>query len=137
MSKKEKEIKHLMEKLGISQKEAEDLYDFDHKTDAQQKEELEFFGIEDTKAKTKKTKDAKEPKKSSPIAKVKTMKKKAQLEENKEEIKQAFVEWLESASCIVNPQEIKGGQYCFMDKDGNFYSFKLTKHKTIQDGYTL
>lgn len=135
MSKKEKEIANMMEKLGISKKEAEDLYEFDHKTDAQQKEELEFFGIEDTKDKTKKTK---EEKKASAIAKVKTMKKKEQADENKEEIKNAFLEWFNNTACIINPQEVKNQQYSFMDKDGNYYSFKLTKHtKGKPDGYSF
>lgn len=133
MTKKEKEIAALMEKLDISKREAEDLYEFDHKTDAQQKEELEFFGVADFK---KEKEEKKEKKKNNAIAKVKTMKRKEQADENKEEIKKAFLEWFNSCDCVKNPQEVKNNQFCFMDKDGNYYSFKLTKHiKGKPDGY--
>jgi hypothetical protein len=126
--KKSEEVKHLMDKLKISEEEALEVWQFDHSTDQQQKETLSNLGI----------KEEEKPKRTaSPINKVKQMKKKVEIDEIKEVIKQQFFEWLQSNENIIMPQEIKNNQFGFMDKKGNFYSFKLTKHKTIQDGYKV
>lgn len=126
MSKKSDEIANLKNKLGITQKEAEELYVFDRLNEKEQQAELNNL-IEIKK---------KEPKKEySPINKIKKMKAKAKTDETRELIKNQFMEWLESNENIVNPQEFKTNYFGFFDKDNNFYSFKLTKHKTIQDGY--
>lgn len=126
MSKKSDEIANLKNKLGITQKEAEELYVFDRLNEKEQQAELNNL-IEIKKE---------EPKKEySPINKIKKMKAKAKTDETKELIKNQFMEWLESNENIVNPQEFKTNYFGFFDKDNNFYSFKLTKHKTIQDGY--
>lgn len=126
MSKKSDEIANLKNKLGITQKEAEELYVFDRLNEKEQQAELNNL-IEIKKE---------EPKKEySPINKIKKMKAKAKTDETRELIKNQFMEWLESNENIVNPQEFKTNYFGFFDKDNNFYSFKLTKHKTIQDGY--
>lgn len=126
MSKKSDEIANLKNKLGISQKEAEELYVFDRLNEKEQQAELNNL-IEIKKE---------EPKKEySPINKIKKMKAKAKTDETRELIKNQFMEWLESNENIINPQEFKTNYFGFFDKDNNFYSFKLTKHKTIQDGY--
>lgn len=126
MSKKSDEIANLKNKLGITQKEAEELYVFDRLNEKEQQVELNNL-IEIKKE---------EPKKEySPINKIKKMKAKAKTDETRELIKNQFMEWLESNENIVNPQEFKTNYFGFFDKDNNFYSFKLTKHKTIQDGY--
>lgn len=126
MSKKSDEIANLKNKLGITQKEAEELYVFDRLNEKEQQAELNNL-IEIKKE---------EPKKEySPINKIKKMKAKAKTDETRELIKNQFMEWLESNENIVNPQEFKTNYFGFFDKDNNFYSFKLTKHKTTQDGY--
>lgn len=126
MSKKSDEIANLKNKLGITQKEAEELYVFDRLNEKEQQAELNNL------IKIKKE----EPKKEySPINKIKKMKAKAKTDETRELIKNQFMEWLESNENIINPQEFKTNYFGFFDKDNNFYSFKLTKHKTIQDGY--
>lgn len=126
MSKKSDEIANLKNKLGITQKEAEELYIFDRLNEKEQQAELNNL-IEIKKE---------EPKKEySPINKIKKMKAKAKTDETRELIKNQFMEWLESNENIINPQEFKTNYFGFFDKDNNFYSFKLTKHKTIQDGY--
>lgn len=126
MSKKSDEIANLKNKLGITQKEAEELYVFDRLNEKEQQAELNNL-IEIKKQ---------EPKKEySPINKIKKMKAKAKTDETRELIKNQFMEWLESNENIINPQEFKTNYFGFFDKDNNFYSFKLTKHKTIQDGY--
>ena len=128
MSKKSDEIANLKNKLGITQKEAEELYIFDRLNEKEQQTELNNL-IEIKKE---------EPKKEySPINKIKKMKAKAKTDEIRELIKNQFMEWLESNENIVNPQEFKTNYFGFFDKDNNFYSFKLTKHKTIQDGYKV
>lgn len=128
MSKKSDEIANLKNKLGITQKEAEELYVFDRLNEKEQQTELNNL-IEIKKE---------EPKKEySPINKIKKMKAKAKTDETRELIKNQFMEWLESNENIINPQEFKTNYFGFFDKDNNFYSFKLTKHKTIQDGYKV
>lgn len=128
MSKKSDEIANLKNKLGITQKEAEELYVFDRLNEKEQQAELNNL-IEIKKE---------EPKKEySPINKIKKMKAKAKTDETRELIKNQFMEWLESNENIANPQEFKTNYFGFFDKDNNFYSFKLTKHKTIQDGYKV
>lgn len=128
MSKKSDEITNLKNKLGITQKEAEELYVFDRLNEKEQQAELNNL-IEIKKE---------EPKKEySPINKIKKMKAKAKTDETRELIKNQFMEWLESNENIINPQEFKTNYFGFFDKDNNFYSFKLTKHKTIQDGYKV
>ena len=126
MSKKSDEIANLKNKLGITQKEAEELYVFDRLNEKEQQAELNNL-VEIKKE---------EPKKEySPINKIKKMKAKAKTDEIRELIKNQFMKWLESNENIINPQEFKTNYFGFFDKDNNFYSFKLTKHKTIQDGY--
>lgn len=128
MSKKSDEIANLKNKLGITQKEAEELYVFDRLNEKEQQAELNNL-IEIKKE---------EPKKEySPINKIKKMKAKAKTDETRELIKNQFMEWLENNENIINPQEFKTNYFGFFDKDNNFYSFKLTKHKTIQDGYKV
>lgn len=128
MSKKSDEIANLKNKLSITQKEAEELYVFDRLNEKEQQAELNNL-IEIKKE---------EPKKEySPINKIKKMKTKAKTDETRELIKNQFMEWLESNENIVNPQEFKTNYFGFFDKDNNFYSFKLTKHKTVQDGYKV
>lgn len=127
LAKKENEVKNMMEKLKISREEALELYEFDRLTNKQQKEKLKELGEEEKKE---------EKKKVSPINKVKQMKKKAVADAYKEELKRAFATWLESQN-VKGVQEFKSNQFGFFAPDGSFYSFKLTKHKTVQDGYDI
>lgn len=130
MNKKEQEVQNIANKLKISYKEAVEVYEFDHSTAKEQEETLQKLGVHNVGTIEEKTK-------KSTIAKVKTMKKKQEVDENKETIKQAFSKWFYSNPMFVLPQEYKNNYFGFFDKDGNFYSFKLTKHKTIQDGYKI
>ena len=119
MTKKE-QIEKYMSKLGLSEQEAKDLIDFDNATPTKQEEILT---------------DLKANKKASPIHKVKTLKKKVVNDTFKEQLKNDLFEFLNSK--FINVQEFKSNQFGFMDNDGNFYSVKITKHKTIQDGYKI
>ena len=77
----------------------------------------------------------KKPKKVDSLAKVKTQKAKKKVDTNKDNLIQALAEFGESCELIFNPQMIKNGQLSFKDAEGNYYSLKLTKHKTMPDGY--
>lgn len=87
-----------------------------------------------TKAQSDKKVD--KPKKVDTLAKVKTQKAKKKVDENKDNIIEAMVEFTSDNEFIINPQVIKNGHISFKDKDGNYYSLKLTKHKSKPDGYT-
>lgn len=123
--KKENEIQNMMDKLKITRQEALELYEFDRRSDKEQKEILKSLGLD---------KEKEPERKPSPINKVKQMKKKAVVDAYKEELKKAFMVWLESQN-VKGVQEFKNNQFGFLSPDGEFFSFKLTKHKTIQDGY--
>ena len=77
----------------------------------------------------------KKPKKVDSLAKVKTQKAKKKVDTNKDNLIQALAEFGENCELIFNPQMIKNGQLSFKDAEGNYYSLKLTKHKTMPDGY--
>ena len=130
MNKKEQEIQNIANKLKISYDEALEVYEFDHSTAKKQEEILQNLGVHNAVA-------VEEQPKKSTIVKVKTMKKKQEVDENKETIKKAFSEWFFNNPIFTLPQEYKNNYFGFFDKDGNFYSFKLTKHKTVQDGYKI
>lgn len=117
---KKQQIEKYMNKLGLSEQEAKDLIEFDNATPTKQEEILT---------------DLKANKKASPINKVKTLKKKAVNDSFKEQLKNDLFEFLNSK--FMNVQEFKSNQFGFMDAEGNFYSVKITKHKTIQDGYKI
>lgn len=117
---KKQQIEKYMNKLNLSEQEAKDLIEFDNATPTKQEEILT---------------DLKATKKASPIHKVKTLKKKVVNDTFKEQLKNDLFEFLNSK--FVNVQEFKSNQFGFMDSDGTFYSVKITKHKTIQDGYKI
>lgn len=80
-------------------------------------------------------KKPKEPKKVDSLAKVKTQKAKKKVDENKEGIIEQMIQFTIDTEVIIDPQVIKTGHISFKDKDGNYYSIKLTKHKSQPDGY--
>ena len=82
-----------------------------------------------------KAQSEKKPKKVDSLAKVKTQKAKKKVDTNKDNLIQALAEFSENCELIFNPQMIKNGQLSFKDVEGNYYSLKLTKHKTMPDGY--
>lgn len=69
------------------------------------------------------------------LAKVKTQKAKKKVDTLKDEIFQEMTKFATDTDCIKFAQVVKNGQISFMDSEGNFYSIKLTKHKTKPDGY--
>ena len=57
------------------------------------------------------------------------------VDKNKDDLLNQIMEFAESCQLMTNPQFVKKGQLSFVDKEGNYYSLKLTKHKTKPEGY--
>ena len=57
------------------------------------------------------------------------------VDKNKDDLLAELLQFAESCQLMVNPQFVKKGQLSFVDKEGNYYSLKLTKHKTKPEGY--
>lgn len=127
MTKKEKEeqIKTLMENLEISREEALEVIAFDNgEVDNEEVAEIE-----------QKIEVKKEKEKRSPLEKVKNQKAKKKADENKETIKETLFNFVKDSEIFVKEQEISATKISFQDKDGNFYTIALTKHKSRPIGY--
>ena len=126
LTKKEKDILRYMETLGISREEAEELYAFDN----DEIDNEEVIAIEEKERKNKETQE-----KRSSIEKVKHMKAKAKADINKQNIIDDIFAKAQTSEHIFNPQEMTSTKLSFQDKDGNFYTLQITKHKSRPDGY--
>ena len=115
-----------MEKLGISREEAEELYAFDN----DEIDNEEVTAIEEKQQKNKKTQE-----KRSSLEKVKHMKAKVKRDINKENIIDDIFAKAQTSEHIFNPQEMTKTKLSFQDKDGNFYTLQITRHKTRPEGY--
>ena len=123
---KEKAILRYMEKLGISREEAEELYAFDN----DEIDNEEVIAIEEKEQKNKRAQE-----KRSSIEKVKHMKAKIKGDINKQNIIDDIFTKAQTSEHIFNPQEMTSTKMSFQDKDGNFYTVQVTKHKSRPDGY--
>ena len=126
LTNKEKAILHNMKVLEISREEAEELYAFDN----DEIENEEVIAIEE---KQRKRKEAQEGRSS--IEKVKHMKAKVKGDINKELIIDDIFAKTQASEHIYNTQEMTATKMSFQDKDGNFYTIQVTKHKSRPDGY--
>ena len=126
LSEKEKAILHYMEKLGISREEAEELYTFDN----DEIDNEEVIAIEEKQQKNKKVQERR-----SSLEKVKYMKAKIKRDINKQNIIDDIFAKTQTSEHIFYPQEMTSTKLSFQDKDGNFYTLQITKHKTRPDGY--
>ena len=82
-------------------------------------------------AKTKKAKGR------SSLEKVKHMKAKKKGDANKEAIIEDIFAATEASENVFQAMPISANKMSFMDKDGNFYTIAITKHKKQPDGYTF
>lgn len=131
--KKEKEITILMEKLEITREEALEILDFD-KGDCYNKEAEELEEKAKIQAKEeKKPKDGKKGKSS--LDKIKYQKAKKKVDVTKTAIMDLITSTLETSELIQLFQKMTATKSSFMDKDGNYYSVSLTKHKAKPDGF--
>ena len=126
LTNKEKAILRYMEKLGVSREEAEELYAFDN----DEIDNEEVIAIEEKQQKNKKAQE-----KRSSIEKVKHMKAKIKGDINKENIIDDIFAKAQTSEHIFNPQEMTATKLSFQDKDGNFYTLQITKHKSRPEGY--
>ena len=126
LSNKEKAILRNMEILGISREEAEELYAFDN-------DEIDNEEVTAIEEKQQKKKVAQE--KRSSIEKVKHMKAKVKADINKENIIADIFAKTQTSEYIFNPQEMTSTKLSFQDKDGNFYTLQITRHKSRPEGY--
>ena len=126
LTNKEKTILHNMKVLGISREEAEELYAFDN----DEIDNEEVIAIEEKQQKNKKVQE-----KRSSIEKVKHMKAKIKGDANKELIIDDIFTMAQTSEHIFNAQEMTATKMSFQDKDGNFYTVQITKHKSRPDGY--
>ena len=122
----EEKLIKLMKTLDITRDEAIELLEFDEgKTDNMEVKKIE----EKEKKKTKK-------KKGETLAKVKTQKAKKKTDKNKEQIMTLINKLIdENIEVFINPQIMTASKMTFTDKDNNYYSISITKHKTKPDGY--
>lgn len=127
MTKKqvEEQLAKYMTKLEIPREEAEELLKFDN-------DEVDNEVVAQIEQKVAVVKE-----KRSSIEKVKNQKAKKKVDGNKQEIAETLVNFIKDSDIFVNPQEISATKTSFMDKDGNFYTISLTKHKTCPDGYKI
>ncbi len=126
LNDKEKAILRYMEKLEISREEAEELYAFDN----DEIDNEEVIAIEEKQQKKKKAQEGR-----SSIEKVKHMKAKIKADANKENIIDDIFAMAQTSKHIFNTQEMTATKMSFQDKDGNFYTVQVTKHKSRPDGY--
>ena len=129
----EKEITILMEKLELTREEAMEILEFDKgNIDNEEAEELE----EKVKTQTKEEKKPKDGKKGkSSLDKIKYQKAQKKVDVTKAAIMDLITSTLSTSELIQLFQKMAATKSSFMDKDGNYYSVSLTKHKTKPDGF--
>ena len=128
LSQKEKTIQENMRILEISREEAEELYAFDN-------DEIDNEEVAAIEEKVSAQVD-KEQGRSS-LEKVKHMKAKKKGDANKEVIIEDIFAATEASGNVFQAMPISATKMSFMDKDGNFYTVAITKHKKQPDGYTF
>ena len=126
LTNKEKAILHNMKVLEITREEAEELYAFDN-------DEIENEEVAAIEEKQQERKEAQEGRSS--LEKVKHMKAKIKSDINKELIIDDIFTKVQASEHIHNAQEMTATKMSFQDKDGNFYTVQVTKHKSRPDGY--
>lgn len=118
-------IKNAMQRLDINEYEAQELWEYDN-------EEFEIEEHTHIKEEQKKEKDEK---KVSPIAKVKTMKAKKKIDEQKQSILNLIFNFVNNAEQVKCYQQITSTKASFKDSFGNYYSISVTKHKKKPEGF--
>ena len=128
----EKEIAILMEKLELTREEALEMLEFDKgNIDNEEVDELE----EKVKAQAKEKKPKDGKKGRSSLDKVKYQKAQKKVDATKSAIMDLITNSLSTSELIHLFQKMTATKSSFMDKDGNYYSVSLTKHKAKPDGF--
>ena len=128
LKEREEEILRSMKGLGISREEAEELYAFDH-------DEIECEEV--TAIEEKVAKDTREEKKvkGSPLDKVKLMKAKRKVDEEKSSIIERIFAFVRGQEDVHGVQDMTSTKISFKGESGTYYSVTITKHKNKPDGY--
>ena len=129
---KEKEITILMEKLELTREEALEMLEFD-KGNIDNEEVNELEEKVKTQAKKEKPKDGKKGRSS--LDKIKYQKAQKKVDITKSAIMEIITNSLSSSELTHLFQKMTATKSSFMDKDGNYYSVSLTKHKAKPDGF--
>jgi len=124
-SKHEQEIAKLMKQLDITREEALEVIAFDKGIVENETVDQIEAGIAQVA----------EEKKRSPIEKVKYSKAKKKADVNKELIVKNIYDFLKNMDLFQGVQKMTATKTSFQDKDGNFYTVTVTKHKSKPDGY--
>ncbi len=127
----EKMITEMMAKMKCDREEAVDIIKWDMEDEDCQNEEA----MELQKKMEEKEKESKKKPKGDSIAKVKTQKAKKKEDKTKSDIMTLIEKMLNENSEFDNPQKMTASKFTFMDKDGNYCSISMTKHKAKPDGY--
>lgn len=127
-TEKERFIASTMKTLEISEKEALELWDFDH-------DEADNEEVDAIEAKTKKAKEAVKDKAPSKIGRVVTMKAKKKADEEKESIIAKIFAFVKSE--MTEAKIMTATKITFKDSMGSFYTVAVTKHKSKPTGYDL
>lgn len=126
---KEKEITILMEKLELTREEALEMLEFDKgNIDNEEVDKLE----EKVKIQAK-PKDGKKGRSS--LDKIKYQKAQKKVDITKSAIMEVITNSLSTSDLTHLFQKMTATKSSFMDKDGNYYSVSLTKHKAKPDGF--
>ena len=126
----EKMITDMMAKMKCDREEAIDVIKWDMEDDDCQNEEAKEL----QEKMAQQEKESKKPKKDT-IAKVKTQKAKKKEDKTKSDIMKILENLLNENDNFVSPQKMTASKFTFTDKDGNYCSISMTKHKAKPDGY--
>lgn len=128
LTNKEQAILQNMKVLEISREEAEELYAFDND---------EIDNDEVTEIENKVTAQSDKEQGRSSLEKVKHMKAKKKGDANKETIIEDIFAATDASENVFQAMPISATKMSFMDKDGNFYTVAITKHKKQPEGYVF
>lgn len=131
-------IKDMMKKMDCSQEEAIDILKWDmedEECDNEEAQALQEKAVQTEKEEKSKTKKGATKQKGSSLDKVKHQKAKKKADATKEEIMGLIKKLLDESECFTSPQEMTASKFTFKDKDGNYCSISMTKHKAKPDGY--
>ena len=128
LTNKEQAILQNMKVLEISREEAEELYAFDND---------EIDNDEVTEIENKVTAQVDKEQGRSSLEKVKHMKAKKKGDANKETIIEDIFAATDASENVFQAMPISATKMSFMDKDGNFYTVAITKHKKQPEGYVF
>lgn len=130
----EKMIVEMMGKMKCDREEAIDILKWDMEDEDYVNEEAEAIQQKAKDVEKAEKEKAKKPKGDS-LAKVKTQKAKKKEDTTKAEIMAILEKLLDDSDCFNNPQKMTASKFTFTDKDGNYCSISMTKHKARPDGY--